>query len=256
MHRMRILGIDIGGTGIKGGIVDVQAVRLVTERYRVLTPIPATPNKMLQSVKEIVAYHDWKGPIGIGFPGLIRSGICIAGNNLDSSWMGIHLAEFFEEALGVSTYVANDADVAGYAEVLCNAKLVGIPKILFLTLGTGVGSALICNGKLSPGTELGSLRYKKSILENYISNRARKEKHLSWKEYGKKLHQALMYLIEILSPDQIILGGGVSKKLEKFQKYIRTPIPVSAAELQNTAGTIGAALYAYNNLSGLSSSKD
>jgi len=241
---MEILGIDIGGTGIKGAIVDTATGAMLTERYRMLTPHPVTPKNVLKGVQAMVDRHHWAGPIGIGFPGLIIEGVVRAGNNLEPSWIGVEVEDFFSKSLDVPVYVANDADVAGYAEALLDPEIADYTKVIFLTLGTGVGSALIYKGQLVPGTELGSLYFKGDILERYISNKVRKESELSWSEYGKRLRKGLKYINTILSPDRIIIGGGISKKMHKYESFLTLPVPVTPAKLQNTAGTLGAALFA------------
>ncbi len=246
---MEILGIDIGGTGVKAAIVDTGKRALITERYRILTPHPVTPGNLLKAVREMVDVHSWRGPVGMGFPGLIINGVCKAGNNLDPSWLGVNVEKFFSKKLNTGVYVANDADVAGYAEALCDPGIRAYEKVLFLTVGTGLGSALIFKGQLIPGTEFGSVFFKGDILERYVSNKTRKDLELSWVKYGKRLAKGLSYLNDILSPDKIIIGGGISKKLSKFKAYIDVPVPFSAAKLQNTAGTLGAAFYAASLLS-------
>jgi len=246
-HAM--LGVDIGGTGIKAAVVGVESMRLVTDRVRLLTPQPSTPERIAEVVAELVETLHWDGPVGIGLPALIRKEVVVRGNNLDPSWQGIHAAAFFEEFLGRAVVVANDADLAGLAEVHYVPELRKVRKLLFLTLGTGVGSAFFHYGTLIPEFELGSMRYKKGILEEYISNSARKAKGMSWEQYGRKLSRALRYLYDIFSPEVFVLGGGLSKKFELFEQHFSwREVTITPARLLNHAGVIGAALYAYQYL--------
>ncbi len=244
-----MLGVDIGGTGIKAAVVDVEAMRLLTDRVRVPTPQPSTPERVAGVVAELVDTLGWEGLVGIGLPALIRGEVVVRGNNLDPSWQGVRAVEFFEEALGSPVAVANDADLAGLAEVRYVPGLREVRKLLFLTLGTGVGSAFFYYGQLIPEFEIGSMRYKKGILEEYISNAARKSKGMSWEQYGRKLSRALRYLYDIFTPDAFVLGGGLSKKFELFEPHFSwREVPITPARLLNNAGIIGAALYAHQNI--------
>ena len=241
------LGIDIGATGIKGALVNVETGKYVSERVRYLTPKNATPKQTLKIVQKIIRDLSWKGDIGLGFPLLIKKDICVWSSNLNAKWIGLDLVSFFAKNLNQKIFVANDADVAGLAEAKYGLDNVDSSNafILFLTLGTGIGSALIINNVLLPNTEFGHMPYKKEILENYISNTARLQKGMTWKKYGKKLNKALHILHFILSPDHIILGGGISKKYEKYAPYIDKNLHVGPAKLENNAGIIGAALLCF-----------
>lgn len=242
-----VLGIDIGATGIKGALVDTEKGCLVTERVRFLTPSTgeiAPMTEVIQTLKKTIGYEDGK-PIGIGFPTLIRHGVICSKGNLNAEWIGLHVNTYFREVLQGETVVLNDADAAGIAEWTFGSIGKKEGTILFLTLGTGVGSALFRDGVMIPNLELGHLQYKKSLLEHYISNRTRKEKGYSLKKWAKKLDAGMAYLQYLFSPDEIILGGGISKKFDRFSPYFnQTTCLIQAATLGNDAGIIGAAYHA------------
>ncbi len=239
----KILGIDVGATGVKGAIVDLSKGEFASERIKYATPTPATPEAIAETIKKILTDLEWKkNPMGIGFPALVKNGICHSASNIDKSWINFPIEEFFKKKFKCQLKVVNDADAAGIAEIHYGDKnnLKGIS--LLLTLGTGIGSALFLDGKLVPNTELGHMRYKKSVIEKYASNGAREKKKMSWDDYGKELNNVLQYIDRILSPDRIILSGGISKKFEKYKNHIKLNIPVFPAKLLNHAGIIGAAL--------------
>jgi polyphosphate glucokinase len=242
----KILGIDIGGTGIKGAIVDMKSGEFEVDKIKLKTPEPATPESMMQTVKELINLYEWENkPVGFGFPAIIKEGVCKSAANIDSSWIGLSVRDYFSNALGVQTNVINDADAAGLAEL--NYGLVRDHKglIIFLTLGTGIGSGMFLDGKLIPNSELGHLQYKNSIAEKVASNKARKDNKLTWQQWGEELSGLLLHIDRLFSPNQIILGGGISKAYEEFLPFIDSQLPVNAASLFNNAGIIGAAM-AYN----------
>ena len=236
------IGIDIGGTGIKVAPVNLANGQLIAPRYRQLTPEPRSPEIILETIQKMLLERGWEGRVGIGFPGIIKSGICRSATNMNPSWVGIDMADFFSKGLEREVAVCNDADAAGIAEYHYGSlDLETYDKVLFLTLGTGIGSALFYKGMLLPNTELGHLKWKKGILEEYASNRAREVQDLNWKKWGKKLNKALLYINHIIAPDAIILGGGVSKKFGLYKDYLNLNIPIIPASLKNEAGVIGAA---------------
>lgn len=242
----KILGIDIGGTGIKGAIVDVTTGEMLTERKKILTPQPPTPEAVLETVNKLVDIYEWRGKdIGIGFPCVVKDKICLTANNISKSWIGTDVFEFFGTGIGSRVTVVNDADAAGVAEsAFGNAKdKKGV--VLVITIGTGIGSGFLYNGNLVPNVELGSIRWEEEKAEYTISNRVRKTDDLSWKVWGSRIGKYLNHLIEIYSPTEIILGGGVSKKFENFKGYldIKRPVTISTAKFLNGAGVIGAAIY-------------
>ncbi len=243
--NMEVLGLDIGGTGIKGAIVDTKTGQLLTERVRVLTPQPSTAENMAKTIKEIISKLDYKGEfVGVGFPTLIRDGIVQFTSNIDESWLHVDISKKFEELVGFKFFAINDADAAGIAEAVYGKTKETKGLVMFLTIGTGIGSALIYDGKLIPNSEFGKVEFKGDVAEAYASNKTRKEKELSWKQFGKRLNKYLIYLDMLFSPKTFILGGGVSKKLEKYNQYLTTKIPVIPSQFLNAAGVIGAAYFA------------
>ncbi len=241
----KVLGIDIGGTGMKGGIVDVDAGKLLTERKKFLTPHPATPEAVIEVVKDLIEYFDWKeGKIGVGFPAIIKNGKSMSASNVDQKWLDYPIYDLFEKTLNRKVVIHNDADVAGIAEVYHGAGKGKTGVILMLTIGTGIGSALFVDGKLVPNTELGHLKFKDKVAEKYASNKYREDNNLSWKEWGRSLKKVLQHIEFVINPDLIILGGGVSKKFEKYKEYLDIPTPIVPALLKNEAGVIGAAISA------------
>jgi polyphosphate glucokinase len=245
MGKKIILGIDVGATGIKGGLVDIHKGQLVSERIKMGTPKPAEPESVAEVIKELIENFDWDGgTIGCGFPSIIKNGVCHSAANIASSWIGLDAAEYLKKKTGYSFAIVNDADAAGLAELLYGKAKSMQGTVMLLTLGTGIGSAIFIDGKLVPNTELGHLFYKKSVAENYVSNRARKERELSYKDWGKELNLYLEHLNKIFSPELIILGGGVSKRFELYSKYFTVDTKVVSANLYNDAGIIGAAIHA------------
>lgn len=242
-----VLGIDIGGTGIKGALVDVEKGTFVTERFRLDTPQPSTPDAVAETLKKVIDHFEWKGPVGIGFPAIIRHDVAHSAANIHKDWKGVHLSEFFADHVHLPLTVINDADAAGLAAMEFGTGNGHDGVVVFLTIGTGIGSALFLNGKLLPNSEFGHLLFKGKIAEKYISKKARKEKY-SEEEWGKYWNLYLEYLERIISPDLIILGGGGSKKFEEIEPYLSLETKVVASQLLNSAGIIGAALYAHQTL--------
>ena len=246
---MLILGIDVGGTGIKAAIVDTQTGELVSERIRILTPKPATPEAVGATLKELVKQHQWSGPIGIGFPAAIQRGIVRTAANIDKSFIGLPIAEFFSQQTDNPVYIANDADVAGLAEMRFGAGKDTRGVVLIVTIGTGLGTALFIDGQLLPNTELGHLLLENGVeAEKYASETVRVTKELKWKDWGTRFDLYLTTMEKLLWPDLIVLGGGVSAKLHKFSSQITTQVPVVAASFLNQAGIVGAALFAEQEL--------
>jgi len=239
---MDILGIDIGGSGVKGAVIDVTAGELKTERYRVATPKPCTREALIEAILHVVAYFEWKGPIGCGYPGVIRRNVICSAANLDDSLIGLDLAKAIQEGCGCALTVVNDADAAGLAEVASgNGKDVK-GSVMLVTIGTGVGTALFVDGKLVPNTELGHLQFNgHDDIEKVISEAARKSLDLSWKKWSKHLSAYLNYLDDMLDLELIILGGGGVKKAEKFEEHLSIDCPYKWAKFGNLAGIIGAA---------------
>lgn len=239
---MQVLGIDIGGSGIKGAPVDTETGELLAERYRIPTPQPSTPQAVAEVIAEIARHFDWKGPIGCGFPAVVQGGITKSAANVDEAWVDADAAGLISKATGCPTKVFNDADVAGLAEMAFGAGKGRKGVVLVITIGTGLGSSLFTDGVLLPNTELGHVEFKGQDAEWAASDAARKREDLSWKKWGKRFDDYLNYLHRLFWPDLIILGGGASKKYEKFSEYMTVPTELVTAETLNEAGIIGAAL--------------
>lgn len=240
---MITLGIDIGGSGIKGALVDTKTGELTSERHRIATPNPATPEAVANTISELIHFFDWKGKVGCGFPTPMHHGKCQSGGNLHETWKDVQVDTLFKKISGNNFYVINDADAAGLAEINFGAGKGIEGVVIMVTLGTGIGSGLFLNGKLLPNTEFGHVLYKDGeIFEKYAADAIRKNEDLSYKKWGKRLHKYFEHLQLLLSPDLIIIGGGASKKLERYKDQININTPIVAAKLENNAGIIGAAL--------------
>jgi len=239
---MTVLGIDIGGSGIKGAPVDVDAGALIEERVRVETPRPATPDAVLPALVEVAG--SWKGtdPVGVTFPGVVRRGVIGSAANLHPDWLGLDAAARFTAELGRPVTVLNDADAAGVAEMAFGAGRNVRGVVLLLTFGTGIGSALFLDGRLVPNTELGHLELHGADAELHASDRIRDEQSLSWPDWAVRVQDYIAHVERLLSPDLIVLGGGVSKKADRFLPYVKVGTPVVPAVLQNNAGIVGAAM--------------
>jgi len=241
---MQVLGIDVGGTGIKGAPVDIEQGKLVAERHRLLTPRPATPEAVAETVAKVAAHFDWKGPIGCGFPAVIRDGAAYTAANISKKWLGCNARDLFAEATGCTVRVANDADVAGLAEMRLGAGRDRSGLVLFLTVGTGIGTALFIDGRLVPNTELGHIEINGREAEKWASEAVRDKKGLSWKKWARRFDKYLQTMHDYFWPELIIIGGGASKKHEKFIPRLRVPVEIVPARLRNEAGIIGAAFAA------------
>ena len=239
---MQVLGIDIGGSGIKGAPVDVENGVLLAERYRIPTPDAASPEPVAETVAQIARYFDWKGPIGCGFPAVVQQGITRTAANVAGEWINTNAAALFSEATGCPVKVFNDADVAGLAEMAFGVGKGRMGVVLVVTIGTGLGTSLFTDGVLLPNTELGHIEIDGKDAELFASDAARKREDMSWKRWGKYFDVYLNKLHGLLWPDLIILGGGASKKYEKFGEFLNVPTEIVTAETLNEAGIIGAAL--------------
>jgi polyphosphate glucokinase len=249
MEARHILGIDIGGSGMKAAIVDLQAGELITERHRIETPKPATPEAMARVVKRLVNHFEWKGPVGCGFPAAIRHGVAVTASNVAKRWIGTAVDELFNEATGLPFIVLNDADAAALAEMKYGAGKDSSGVSILITIGTGIGTAVFNEGVLLPNTELGHVHLPGHIedAERYASDAARKRRDLSWPEWAEHLDAYLQYMHGLFFPDRFFIGGGASKKFNKFEDYLSVPVPVIPCQLKNEAGIIGAA-YAAKDL--------
>ncbi len=246
---MEILGIDVGGSGIKGAPVDVETGKILAERFRLPTPEGAMPDDMAKVTAGIVEHFKWKGPVGMGFPAAIRRGVVLTAANIHPSWIGTNASILFEKSSGCPVYVANDADVAGLAEMSFGAGKGEKGVVLMLTLGTGVGTALFFDGRLLPNTELGHIEIRGKDAERRAADAARERKNWSFKEWAVRVDEYLRRMEDLFWPDLIVVGGGVSKQADKFFPYLHTRARLVQAQLLNEAGIVGAALYARTQLS-------
>lgn len=241
---MEILGIDIGGSGIKGAPVDTEAGIFLADRYRLPTPQPSIPEAVGDVVAQVVAHFDWKGPIGCTFPAVVKHGVVHTAANVDNSWIGTDGQRLLQRKTGHPVCLLNDADAAGMAEMKVGAGKDHSGIVFILTLGTGIGSAVFVNGVLMPNTELGHLELRGKAAEDRASDRIRKEKELTWEKWAERLNEYLHMLEFLFSPDLFILGGGVSSKHGKFLPLLNVEAEIVPARLLNDAGIIGAAMAA------------
>jgi len=241
---MQILGIDVGGSGIKGAPVDTDTGQLLAERHRIKTPKGAEPEPMAVVAAEIARNFDWHGPVGIGFPAAVKHGIIKTASNISPKWLGVNANERFSQVTGCPCVVNNDADVAGLAEVRFGAGRGQPGTVILVTLGTGIGTAVIFGGRLLPNTELGHIEIGGREGEGFAADSARQRERLSWKKYAKRLNRYLAALERLFWPDLFILGGGISKEHEKFLPQLDVEAPIVPAQLLNEAGIVGAALMA------------
>ncbi len=241
---MHILGIDVGGSGIKGAPVDTKTGQLIAERIRIKTPEKAEPEPVAQVVAQIAHSFEWKGPIGIGFPSPIKGGVAMMAANISEKWVGTNADELFTKITGCDCTMANDADAAGMAEMAFGAGRGRVGTVIMITLGTGIGSAIFYRGKLLPNTEFGHIEIDGYEAEARASDAARQRDDLSWKKYAKRLNRYLKTMEKLFWPDLFIVGGGISKEHDKFLPHLTIDTPVEPAQLLNEAGIIGAALAA------------
>jgi len=241
---MNILGIDVGGSGIKGAPVDTSTGDLLAERYRIKTPKGAKPEPVAETVAKIASYFDWKGPVGIGFPAPIKGGVVMMAANISEQWVGVNADALFSKATGCPCTTLNDADAAGMAEMELGAGRGQPGTVIVLTLGTGIGTAIFHDGRLLPNTEFGHVEIKCEDAELRASDAARKRENLSWKKYAKRLNRYLAAMERLFWPNLFIIGGGISKEHEQFLPLLTVDTPVVPAQQFNEAGIIGAALAA------------
>jgi polyphosphate glucokinase len=245
---MRALGIDIGGTGIKGAVVELETGSLVSERIRERTPPSATPEAAVEVVARVcerLADGGWlpaEMPAGAGVPVVVKEGISLTAANVDASWIGAPIEALLRERLGRPVVALNDADAAGMAEVEHGAGRGHSGVILLLTIGTGIGSALIVDGRLVPNTELGHLLLHGRPAETLVSGAARERRHRGWKRWAREFNAYLALVEAYFWPDLLILGGGVSKEMARYERYLRARAPIVPAAMLNTSGIVGAAM--------------
>ena len=246
MKSNLVLGIDIGGSGIKGAIVNVKTGEMTTDRYRIPTPESSTPKAVVDTIRKIAKKLDWKGVIGVGFPGVIQHGVVKTAANVDDGWLNVDLEALLEMRTGSNSAVINDADAAGMAEMKYGAGRKNKGVVIMLTVGTGIGCALFTKGKLVPNCEWGHFCLPGGIddAEKWASDAARKNFNLTWEEWMQRLKKYINYVEDMFWPDLIIIGGGFAKKLEKKGLPFETRTKIVSAQLLNEAGIIGAAVAA------------
>ncbi|QQS29043.1 MAG: ROK family protein [Sphingobacteriales bacterium] len=240
-----ILGIDIGGTGVKGAVVDTITGEMTTPRFRLDTPKPATPAALAKTVSEVVANFEWRGKIGCGYPGVVQHGVVLTAANVDKKCIGVNFEVLMTEATRCPVTVLNDADAAGMAEMHFGNGRDIKGTVVIVTVGTGIGTALFLNGELVPNTEFGHIILDNGkIGEKYAADAVRQRQRLSWKDWGVRFNHYLLKLASLFYPDLIIIGGGASKSFNRFQDQLTVKTKVLPAALLNRAGIIGAAMAA------------
>jgi polyphosphate glucokinase len=244
MKYKNILGIDIGGSGVKGAIVNTKKGELKSERFRIATPEPATPDNVADVIKNIVKHFKWDGLIGAGYPGVVQNGIARTAANVDDLWLNTDIDSLFSKVTGCQVHVVNDADAAGFAEMKFGAGKGNSGVVTLITVGTGLGTVMFSGGRLVPNLELGHIILRGDDAEKYASDAARKSENLTWEQWAERFNDYLKRLEDLTWPDLIIIGGGASKKDDLFFKYLTTRAKIVPAQLLNEAGIIGAALAA------------
>jgi polyphosphate glucokinase len=248
---VQAFGIDIGGSGIKGAVVEIATGRLVTERRRIPTPQPSTPEAVAAVVAEMVGADQWHGDIGATFPAVIKHGVALSAANVDHSWVGTDVDKLFTGVVGGGSEVVvlNDADAAGIAEARFGAAKGVNGVVLMLTFGTGIGSALLMDGVLVPNTELGHLELDGHDAESRAAASVRDEHGMSYRKWAQRVNRYMQHVERLFSPDLFVVGGGVSKNADKWVPLLELHTPVEPAQLLNDAGIVGAAIAAVERLS-------
>ncbi|GCE40750.1 Polyphosphate glucokinase [Rhodococcus wratislaviensis] len=236
-------GVDVGGSGVKGGVVDLETGELIGDRIKLLTPQPSTPQAVAETVAEIIRQAEWDGPVGITLPSVVTGGVARSAANIDKGWIGTDARALFSGALGGRRVtVLNDADAAGIAEDALGAGKDAKGVLILLTFGTGIGSAILHDGVLLPNTEFGHMEVHGKEAEHRAASSVKEKKDLSYKEWAVEVSRVLSRFEDLLWPDLFIAGGGISRKHEKWIPHLTNRTPVVPAALLNTAGIVGAAL--------------
>ena len=239
------VGVDFGGSGIKGAPVDLERGDFATDRVRIETPQPSTPDAVAEVLAELVASFDGaESPVGVTVPGVVRDGVVLTAANIDEAWVGVDAAALFSRATGRPVLAVNDADAAGLAESHFGAARGQRGLVIVTTLGTGIGAALLHDGVLVPNAELGHIEIDGRVGEKWAANSARENEDLSWQEWAERLTTYYRALERLLTPDLFVVGGGVSKHADKFLPMVDIATPIIPALLRNKAGIVGAALHA------------
>ncbi len=246
---MEILGLDIGGSGIKGAIVNTQTGDLITDRQRIPTPEGSDPVEVANSISKIIDFFGYHGPIGCGFPAIIQHGIARSAANISEKWIGLNVNLFLSALSGSPAFTLNDADAAGIAEMKFGVgREYQQGVVILLTIGTGIGSAIFSDGVLLPNTEFGHLQVRGKDAEQRASDAVRQLKEMSWKKWAYALDEYLLILEGLFSPDLFVIGGGVSKKWDKISPHLTLQTNIVPAQSLNAAGIIGSALFAENQM--------
>ena len=244
MSERHAFGIDIGGSGMKAAVVDLDTGTLVTDRFRIDTPQPATPAAMAEVVVALVEHHGWTGTVGCAFPAVVRGGIVGSAANIDRSWIDVDADRTFTDAIGAEVHMINDADAAGLAEVTYGAAKGRSGVVMMLTFGTGIGSGLFVDGTLVPNTELGHLELDGHDAEKRAAASVRKPQGLTWEEWGERVERYMAHVEDLFSPDLFVVGGGASKKASRWLDSVSIDTEIAVAAMHNDAGIVGAALVA------------
>ncbi|WKD61368.1 Polyphosphate glucokinase [Corynebacterium ciconiae DSM 44920] len=242
-------GIDIGGSGVKGAKVDLDTGEFIGDRLKIATPQPATPEAVAEVVAEIVEHFEWTGPVGITVPAIVKNQVALSAANIDPSWINTDVSELFSKHLdNEQIVVLNDADAAGLAEVRYGDERARTGAAILLTIGTGIGSAMLIDGTLFPNTELGHMNVGKKEAEQLASSAAKEREELSYKKWAKRVSKVFNEYERLLNPSVFIVGGGISRKADKWVPLLTVDTPVIPAQLRNRAGIVGAALAAEDNI--------
>ena len=240
---MEVLGIDIGGSGIKGSIVDTKSGKLLSNKIRFSTPDTSTPKLILNGINEnIIKKLKWNGKIGCGFPGIVKENKIYSSANISKKWVGVNLKKKFLKKFNLECVVCNDADAAGIAEITLNKDLNTKGTVIIITVGTGLGTSIFNDGKLVPNIEFGHLKMYGDCAEKYTSNYVRKKQNLSWKQWSERFTEYLLFVESLISPNLIIFGGGISKYFDEFKSDLKCNSKIIPAHYKNNAGIIGAAI--------------
>jgi polyphosphate glucokinase len=243
MNRAGLLfGVDVGGSGIKGGIVDPAAGELASDRYRIRTPKPSTPVAVAEIIGRIVGHFDWEGPIGVAIPGVVQHGVVSTAANIDDQWIGTNSEKLIHGITRQPVKALNDADAAGIAEMLYGVGRDETGLVILLTFGTGIGSAMFYKGELIPNTEFGHIEFTGMIAEHYAAARLVERDDMEISPWAERVGEYLRYLERVFTPDLFIFGGGISKRFDEIDDHLQVDTPVRVAELRNNAGIVGAAL--------------
>lgn len=241
---MQVFGVDVGGSGVKGAPVDLATGKLVGERIRIPTPKPSTPEAVTDTIAEILAMHEWTGPVGVAVPGVVLNGVVKTAANIDRGWINVDAGTMLAHRFGMPVTVLNDADAAGLAEVTFGAAEGEPGVVILLTFGTGIGSAYLHEGRLIPNTEFGHLIFKGQEAEHYAAGRLAKRGALDIDTWARRADEVMSYIEKLFWPDVIVMGGGISKRFETYSHLLETRARLLPAMLRNQAGIVGAALAA------------